>query len=127
MSFGFPAYSTGSQRFHLTRSDLLSAVGQSLRSLGWHYETHFPNKFIARNSPSISSWGEKIAIEMIDDGTVTAKSECLLATQCFDWGKNSRNVEAFFGEVHRVASAHGARSLTIPPYDEECRTPIERV
>ena len=127
MTFGFPAYSTGSQRFNLGQPDLVGVVGESLRGLGWSYETPSQGKFVARNSANLRSWGEEIAVEVYYDGTVTARSKCLLVTQCFDWGKNRRNVKAFFDEVSRAVSARGASPLPVASYDEESLTPIERV
>jgi hypothetical protein len=127
MSFGFPAYSMGSLRFNLGQQDLVGVVSETLGSLGWRYESPLSNKFFARNSPNPWSWGEKIAIEVSPDGTVTARSECLLVTQCFDWGKNHRNVRAFFDQVSRVALAHEASRLPVRAYDEACLTPLERV
>ena len=127
MSFGFPAYSTGSQRFNLRQPDLVGVVGEALSGLGWTYEAPAPNMFLARNSVNLRSWGEKIAVAVSADGTVTAKSECLLATQCFDWGKNRRNVKAFFDEVSRAASAREASRLPFASYDEQSLTPVERV
>jgi hypothetical protein len=120
MSFGFPAYSTDSQRFKLRQSDLAGVVMKALGNLGWRYETRSPNKLIAWTSFSLWSWGEKIGIEVSYDGTVTAKSECLQVTQCFDWGKNRRNVRAFIDEATRIASDRDA------PRDESL-TPVERV
>lgn len=126
MSFGFPAYSTASRRFDLGRQDLVGVVRESLDGLGWRYETPAPDQFVARNSVNLWSWGEKISVEVGGDGTVTARSECLLATQCFDWGKNKRNVKAFFDEVERTARERAPR-LQVAPHDDEGLTPVERV
>lgn len=127
MSFGFPAYSVGSQRYDLSQSDLLGVVGDSLDRLGWHYEMSSPQRFIARNGVNLSSWGENIVVEITSDGVVTARSECLLITQCFDWGKNRRNVRALFDEVSRNASARQALLRPVASYDAESLTPVERV
>jgi hypothetical protein len=127
MSFGFPAYSTGSQRFNLPQPDLQRVITQALGSLGWSYETPSPNTFVARNSVNWWSWGEKITAEVASDGTLTVRSECLLVTQCIDWGKNSRNVKAFFDAVSRSASQREVSGLPVATYDEESRTPLERV
>ena len=127
MSFGFPAYSTDSQRFNLTPGDLVEVIREALQSLGWRYEMPSQNEFVARNSLNLWSWGEKISIEVSFDGVVKARSECALPTQCFDWGKNSRNVKIFFGEVARLASGREARALPVPSYDDQSRTPLERV
>lgn len=127
MTFGFPAHSTDSERFNLRPDDLVEVIRESLHSLGWRYETPSPNQFVAWNSVNLWSWGEKIFVEISDDGVVRAKSECLLPTQCFDWGKNSRNVKAFLGEVSRVASGREALRPPVPSFDDEARSPIERV
>src|SRR5215207_2171041 len=127
MSFGFPAYSTDSQRFTLRQQELTAVVRESLDRLGWRYETPSPNRFIARNSVNPWSWGEKIAVEVSHDGVVTAKSACLMVTQCFDWGKNRRNVQAFFDEASRGASAREESRPPVASYDEQSLTPVERV
>ena len=89
MSFGFPAYSTDSQKFNLAPHDLVELIRESLHNLGWPYETPSPNEFVARNSVNMWSWGEKIAVEVSYDGVVKAKSQCLLPTQCLDWARTA--------------------------------------
>jgi len=127
MSFGFPASSTGSQTFNLGQRELLDVVSQAFSNLGWSYASPLPNQFLARISPGIWSWGEKMSVEISYNGNVTAKSECLLITQCLDWGKNGRNVRAFFNEVSRLASMHPSAKLPIAAYDDNKMTPVERV
>ena len=127
MSFGFPAYSVNSQRYPLSQSDLLGVVGEALDRLGWHYERSSPNRFIAKNGANLWTWGENIIVEIPSDGVVTARSECLLITQCFDWGKNRRNVRALFDEVSRGASARQALLRPVAAYDAESLTPVERL
>jgi hypothetical protein len=41
------------------------------------------------------SWGEQVSVEIDREGTVQIESRCRLPTQCLDWGKNQRNVDAF--------------------------------
>ena len=142
MSFGFPAYSTDSHRFNLRREDLARVVCAALENLGWRYDSPLTYRFFARVSTNPWSWGEKLSVEISYDGTVNAKSECMLVTQCFDWGKNRRNVKAFFDQVSRMIPTHDASHLRaplgeresasgdMPPitvYDERASTPIERV
>lgn len=142
MAFGFPACATG-RRNHSCRRDLLaSAVQEALDGLGWGYETVSPDHLEARVPAGIWSWGEKLNITISYDGAVTATSECVLATQCFDWGKNQRNVEEFFDQLSRKMAArepspvqkplqegHGQKTHEPPtaPFDERGMTPIERV
>lgn len=125
MAFGFPAYSVSSQRYNLGQADLRTVVGESLHRLGWHYEVPEPYKFVARNAANLWSWGEKISVEVSYDGVVTARSECLLVTQCFDWGKNHRNVKAFFAEVSRGAFEREPPQSQFASHDGE--SPVERV
>ena len=68
-----------------------------------------------------------MSVDVTYDGTVTVKSECLLVTQCLDWGKNDRNVQAFFGELDRLVSTHPPYRLPIAAYDDNAMIPIERV
>jgi hypothetical protein len=127
MSFGFPASSTSSRRFDLGQQELACVVSEALRNLGWPYVTPYPNEFLARISTNLWSWGEQMSVDIIYDGTVQAKSECLLATQCLDWGKNSRNLKAFFAEVARLASSYAPSQLPVAAYDQSAMTPLERI
>ena len=105
MSFGFPAFSTSSQQLRLGQEELVGAVSEALSNLGWPYERPSPNKFFAKLSVGLWSWGEKLIVDVGHDGTVMARSECVLVTQCFDWGKNARNVNQFFSELSRITQA----------------------
>ena len=110
MSFGFPAYSTNSRRFRLDQQQLIDLIGKALKYLGWPYQQPLPNRFLARTAFGFWSWGERLTVDVDADGTVTARSECLLATQCIDWGKNGRNVNAVLNYV-----AHAARACDTTP------------
>ena len=94
MSFGFPAYSTGTRRFKLEHQHLIELIDEALKYLGWSYEQPLPNRFLARTAFGFWSLGERLTVDVDPDGTVTARSECLLPTQCIDWGRNGRNVDA---------------------------------
>src|SRR5258708_16874 len=111
MSFGFPASSQGSRNFALPEQELADTVGEALGALGWPYENPFPNRFVARISASLWSWGERLSIDIAHDGTITANSECVFPIQCVDWGRNGWNVRSFFDEVSRIVSAR-AKSKT---------------
>jgi hypothetical protein len=99
MSIGFPAFSTDSKRFNLTQEELAALVRDTLDGLGWRYEEAAAYRFTARISLGIWSWGEKFNVEIAYNGTVVARSECALVTQCFDWGKNASNIRAFFDQL----------------------------
>src|SRR5262249_35999652 len=48
---------------------------------------------------SFWSWGETMTVEVRKDSSVRVRSECAFPTQCFDWGKNQRNVNKFLGAL----------------------------
>ncbi len=97
MAFGFPAYARGSRQYDFSSNALQEAVARALNALGW---TPFGNwsgrRFVAEIGVSVWSWGEKVNVKIDCDGTIWFESKCRLPTQCIDWGKNQRNVKAFF-------------------------------
>ena len=127
MSIGFPAYSKGSQKFKMGQRELGSVVGKVLDSLGWSYEREGPSKFLARCAANLWTSGEKIEVEVLIDGTVMVKSRCVLITQFIDWGKNWRNVRAFFAEVDRMEFVSEISPAPVAAFDLKYETPIERV
>jgi hypothetical protein len=56
------------------------------------------------------SWGEKVSVEIDRGGTISVESRCRLPTQCFDWGKNQRNIDAFFQLVDEKSRQTGQTS-----------------
>ncbi len=142
MAFGFPAYFTDSQRHSASPHVLILAVKETLNFLGWKYEMVSPERLEAQIPADLYSWGERLSIVTSFDGTVTAKSSCLLRTQCFDWGKNRRNLEIFFDKLSRTMADHqstrspnGSQEQSSPqghkpltaPFDERAKTPIQRL
>lgn len=101
MAFGFPAYATGSRRFDLPQDELASGVRNALAGLGWKFEALSPTHFVARLSAGVWSWGERVNIDVAEDGTVAVSSECVFPLQCFDWGKNQTNVHTFVDSLVR--------------------------
>jgi hypothetical protein len=130
MAFGFPAYAVGSRNFSLEKSLTVSAVTDALEVLKWRCESVSADQVVAKIRVNIFSWGEKLTVSVAKDGTVTARSEGVIPTQCIDWGKNERNVERFFGELDRSVTTIRSSVAALSPvrqFDEENRTPIERV
>ena len=115
---------------NLTQAALAQAVGSVLAALGWKSQHISPALFVARIPVSMCSWGEKLIVLIAADGTVTARSQGMLPTQCIDWGKNRRNITTFFNQL--ACTLPSGISLSeceplIPHFDERGRTPIERV
>jgi len=49
MSFGFPAYSNGSQTFQVSQHQLIEITAKALKQLGWRHSNPFPNSFLVHN------------------------------------------------------------------------------
>jgi hypothetical protein len=96
MPLTFPASASGSRRYSCSPEALKEAVARALSALGWAaYGNWSGRRFVAEVGVSFWSWGEEIRVRIDTDGTVSVESACRLPTQCFDWGKNQRNVDAF--------------------------------
>ena len=100
MVFGFPAYHKDHYTAPDTTSNLRKAVIETLDTLSWPLlRGSTTEKFIAKTSISIRSWGEEIVINFLPDNSVIITSKCVWPTQCFDYGKNKINVEKFIMEL----------------------------
>ena len=103
MAFGFPAHAHGERHYDSDPDALTEAVARALSALEWlAFGNWNGDEFVAEVGTNVWSWGEKITVAIDADGTVWMKSKCRMVTQCFDWGKNQRNVNAFFAQVARA-------------------------
>jgi hypothetical protein len=102
MAFGFPAYHTEILYKIPRRIDLREYVFKTLARIGW--EAHYVSRHTISASVGVSfwSWGENITIEIHPDGPMSVTSSCTLPTQCFDWGKNKKNVNKFITELRKL-------------------------
>ena len=101
MTFGFPAYHTA-QMPSFTARDPHEAVRRAIAALGWTVRDDAPDLITATASVNLSSWGETVSVEFPPGGGLTITSRCSLPTQCFDWGKNKRNVRRLIEALHRA-------------------------
>lgn len=99
MPLGFPAYHTETRKLNLHWQQVAQLTARALQTLEWSYTQSAPNTFDAKVRLGLLSWGEQIRVTIYNDGTLTVRSECALPTQCFDWGKNSRNVQKLFEQI----------------------------
>jgi hypothetical protein len=100
MAFCFPAYARGTRRYDSSPDALREAVARALSALGWTAYGNWSGRcFVAEVGYNFWSWGEKISVEIDREGKIRVESRCMLPTQCFDWGKNQCNVDAFLEEV----------------------------
>ena len=99
MSFGFPAYHTENYHPKVADKDTGEVVRRALRNLSWSIREETSNHILALTSMNLRSWGEKIHINFLPDGSISITSECALLTQCFDWGKNKKNVTRLLDQI----------------------------
>ncbi len=105
MAFGLPAehtlhFSAGSN----PSVDLRGAVRASLHALGWTIRQETNQTIAASATVSLFSWGEKITIHFLPNGSVSVTSACAFPLQIFDWGKNKQNVDRL---MHAIQSQFG--------------------
>ncbi|MDP2346001.1 MAG: hypothetical protein Q8O67_33995 [Deltaproteobacteria bacterium] len=95
MSFGFPARHRHMIALRKPDNELRQIAREAIHSLRWNLTSDGPRQLTARHRFNIWSFGELISVT-IEGGVVDVESRCRIPTQCFDWGKNKRNVDAFF-------------------------------
>lgn len=99
MAIEFPARAQEARRYNLHHDQLRHAVAQALQVLGWRFSEYPYYQFNVAIGLSLSSWGEHVTINIYQDGTISIYSECIMPLQCFDWGKNKKNVFRFFNQL----------------------------
>lgn len=100
MSFGFPAHFTETRCFPIQRHEFVQIVSEILESLEWDFTEISVEEFYATNEINALSWGEKININLLQNGMISVKSKCVYPLQLFDWGKNKRNVQIIFAKIN---------------------------
>ena len=128
MAFGFPARFRQERRLNLPPHEIMSDVSRALELLGWAHERVGASAFTAHINASLYSWGEDLFVEIAPDGTVTTESRCALATQCFDWGKNSENVQRFFARLEQTAvQSHQKSAHAVGQPDDAGPSPVGKL
>jgi hypothetical protein len=77
-------------------------VLDALESLGWSVSENLGRTISARVGISFWSWGERITVTFLREGSLRVTSSCASPTQCFDWGKNKKNVIMLIAEIRKV-------------------------
>ena len=126
MAIGLPAGFSAQIDTDIPRDAAILAAEYAFELLGWKLISADGAKLIAKVPGSVSSWGERIQVEISSLGRLDISSRCVSPLQLFDWGKNRRNVELFTEILERKA-ALADRSMVEPEYmDERGETPVER-
>ncbi len=107
MSFGFPAsYETIMSEIP-AGTDIPRSLGSALARIGWK-PTPITNGFRASTSLSMGSLGEKIIVDILPNKTLRIRSKSAFFLQCFDFGKNQRNVQKLIQELPRHIVSTGS-------------------
>lgn len=96
MAIGFPASATRQIVINAHQAQIAQAIPIVLDSLRWSGYQISPASFTASVGMSWLSWGERIRIDFISPNGIQVTSKCCFPLQCFDWGKNERNIRASF-------------------------------
>jgi len=99
MSFGFPAYHTEKYSPKIKDENIRETVRKTLEDISWTIREETANKILASTSMNMRSWGEKIHINFLTDGSISVTSKCALPTQCVDWGKNKKNINYLLNNI----------------------------
>jgi DNA segregation ATPase FtsK/SpoIIIE-like protein len=102
MAFGFPAYHQ--EDFMIPATLPPAVLWQALQAMGWNgYGTPDGLQFRVQSALSFGSWGENITVLRVAPDRIQVRSECVLPTQVFDWGRNEQNVKRFFATLVAIA------------------------
>jgi hypothetical protein len=127
MTFGFPAQFSDNRSFSHSQVELSAMVKSALDNLGWQYKVLSEDEFRVDVAMSPLSWGEKLKIMILPGGMLQIESKCAYPLQCFDWGKNKKNVEKLFAEIKQFK---GLMAITEEPpaaFNKNGMSPVERV
>jgi len=108
VAVGFPPSFEDSRRFKLGERALLRAIEDTLDELGWQYS--FPSRWRISASVPMTffvSWGEKLQIDIEEDGRARVRSESIMLLAWIDWGKNESNVRRFLCTLADVVDEQG--------------------
>ena len=98
MAFGFPAYHIEHYQPRQPHT-LQNTLQKAINMMGWEVVGGNQEFIYIKSSITLWSWGEKIQIRYLPNQNIEIKSECTLPTQCFDWGKNQKNVQQFLSKL----------------------------
>lgn len=104
MAFGFPAYHTEYCTAIGNSDGLRAAARSALKELGWPIRAERSKGITASVSCNMKSWGERVFVNFLPDGSISVTSKCAFPLQCIDWGKNEINVLRFMSEIRKHVS-----------------------
>ena len=105
MAFGFPAYHEETIDLEIPRNEIISFLKPIIGSLSWAIIEYTENHMkVISNTGLLESDPQYITITILPSGSTHVRSQCSIFTQCFDWGKNKKNVHKLLSEINRILS-----------------------
>lgn len=91
---------TESRTFDLKQEDLTNITEKTLKELGWDFSKTSERNFEAKTHASFWTYGEKVHIDIFENGTVQIQSTHPYPYLA-DW-KNKTNITNFFDKFEKV-------------------------
>ena len=105
MAFGFPAYHEETIDLEIPRNEIISFLKPIIGSLSWAIIEYTENHMkVISNTTLLESDPQYITITILPSGSTHVRSQCSIFTQCFDWGKNKKNVRKLQSAIHEILS-----------------------
>ena len=105
MAFGFPAYHEETIDLEIPRNEIISFLEPIVGSLSWSIIESTENQMLVRTKDRLlSEHIEYVRITILPSGSIHVRSQCSIFTQCFDWGKNKKNVRKLLSAINRILS-----------------------
>ena len=105
MAFGFPAYHQEKIDLGIPRNKIFSFLEPIIGSLSWSIREYTENHMLVRSKDTLLDWEpENIRITILPSGSIHVHSKNEIFTQCFDWGKNKKNVHKLLSAINGILS-----------------------
>src|SRR5947207_1434946 len=108
VGFLYPRY-VETRAFHLAQDELPAAVRAAIESLHWIDKGSSETEFQARVPWSAFVWAHDVRINILPNSVLQVESKSTARETFFDFGRNRRNVEAFFARVEQMTGSPSRR------------------
>ena len=101
MAFGFPAYHEETIDLEIPRNEIISFLKPIVGSLSWAIIEYTENHIkVISNTGLFEEYGQYITITILPSGSIHVRSNNSVFLQCFDWGKNKKNVHKLLSAIN---------------------------
>lgn len=95
MAIGIPAYYKDRQKLIFSVEETKALALECIKVLEWQEIGLHPYALDYKSKGTIMTSGERIYVN-ITDAEIILRSECLIITRIFDFGKNKQNINEFW-------------------------------